>query len=124
MSRSGFWSPALLSIGLAALLIGAVDPLEGSMIILPGSAMVALGAFLGRSSYRKLLYWAFGLTAVGIAALFGWSAVGGLGGATGRSGWWGLTLLPYPTGWLMGLVGVVLIYREHRREGAETGAAR
>jgi hypothetical protein len=36
------------------------------------------------------------------------SAFGGLGGATGRSPWWGLTILPYPAGWIMGIIGLVV----------------
>jgi hypothetical protein len=94
--------------GLVLMLIGAVDPLEGSLIILPGCGMVALGTFLGRSRRRKLLLWAFVLTALGFAALWAMSAIGGVGGDSGRSKWWALVLLPYPAGWVMGMVGAIL----------------
>lgn len=33
------------------MLIGAVDPLEGSLVILLGTSMVALGAVLGKSQH-------------------------------------------------------------------------
>ena len=36
-------SQALVVVGTAAMLLGAFDPLEGSLLILPGSGMVALG---------------------------------------------------------------------------------
>lgn len=52
--------------------------------------------------------WAFILITVGVAVLFGFSAVGGIGGQTGRSMWWGLLMLPYPVGWLMALAGGVV----------------
>jgi hypothetical protein len=37
------WPRALLIVGLTGMLLGAIDPLEGSLIILPGSGLVALG---------------------------------------------------------------------------------
>jgi len=81
-------------VGLVAMLIGAVDPLEGSLVILPGIGLVALGAWLGNSRYRKLLSWSFVLVAVGVGEMWGLSAIGGLGGSTGRSEWWALVVLP------------------------------
>jgi len=101
------WAQVLVIVGLIAMLIGAVDPLEGSLIILPGSGMAALGAFLGQSRHRRVVYWAFGLIAVGVGAMFVLSMFGGTGGSTGRSNWWLLVVLPYPIGWIMGLAGVL-----------------
>ena len=50
------------------MLLGTIDPLEGSLLILPGRGLVALGMFLGRKERRTLLYWAwaFILIAVGV----------------------------------------------------------
>ncbi|MDI6784701.1 MAG: hypothetical protein QME64_11495 [bacterium] len=102
------WSQILVIVGFIAMLIGVLDPLEGSFIILPGSGLVALGAFLGKSRYRILLNWAFILIAVGVGAMIVISMFGGIGGNTGRSLWWGLVILPYPIGWFMGIIGIVL----------------
>jgi hypothetical protein len=99
------WSRWLIAAGLAVMIFGALDPLEGSIAILLGAVLVAVGAALVRSPYRTLPYWALGLLTLGVATLFGMSAVGGIGGTSGRSLWWGLTLLPYPVGWVLGLVG-------------------
>lgn len=118
MDASSRWSRPLVIGGLVAMLIGALDPLEGSLVILPGAAAAALGARLGGGRYRTLLLWSFVLVAVGVAALFGWSAVGGLGGRTGRSMWWALTMLPYPVGWVLALVGTVLTLVAGRRGAA------
>ena len=114
MNTRARWAHILVIIGLIAMLIGALDPLEGSLIILPGSAIAALGALLAQNRHRKLIYWAFGLIAVGVGALFVLSAFGGTGGKTGRSNWWLLVLLPYPVGWLVGLAGIVFNLRERR----------
>jgi len=112
MSTRQRWSRALAVVGLVALLIGAIDPLEGSLVILPGAALMALAAWLGRSRHRTLLYWAFAAVAVGVGVMWGMSSIGGLGGSTGRSMWWALLLLPYPLGWVLALVGAIRRLRE------------
>jgi hypothetical protein len=103
-------SRILKVVGCVAMMLGTADPLEGSVLILPGSGLVALGMFLGGKDRRTILYWtwAFILTAVGVAAMFALSAVGGIGGRSGHSMWWGLLILPYPAGWLMALGGGVV----------------
>jgi len=125
MNGASRWSRILVIAGLAAMLIGAVDPLEGALLILPGSGLVALGALLGKSRHRRFLFWSFVLVAVGVGALWGLSAIGGLGGTTGHSYWWGLVLLPYPVGWIMGLVGAIRVLRElrsaHGRKASKIG---
>jgi hypothetical protein len=90
------------------MVVGVLDPLEGSIVILAGVGSVALGALLAKSRYRKLLGASFVLVAVGVGAMFVISAFGGIGGTSGRSMWWGIFILPYPIGWIMGLVGAVL----------------
>jgi hypothetical protein len=112
MNGTSLWSRILVIVGLVAMVIGALDPLEGSLVILAGIGLVALGALLGKSRHRILLYWSFVLVAVGVGALWGLSAFGGFGGNTGRSNWWGLVLLPYPVGWITGLVGAIRRLRE------------
>jgi hypothetical protein len=104
-------SRTLLIVGCIAMLLGAIDPLEGSLLILPGSGLVALGVYLGRKERRTILYWlwVFILIAIGVGAMFGLSAVGGIGGRSGYSMWWGVLILPYPVGWLMGFVGAISI---------------
>ena len=117
MSVVPWWHYVLLVLGTLCMLVGAVDPLEGSVIILPGVAMVALETFLGGSRYTRLLARASALVGLGIVALFGLSAFGGLGGPKGLSWWWGALLLPYPVGWIMGLVGAIRRFIEVRKPG-------
>ena len=89
------------------MLVGAIDPLEGSLLILPGRGLFALGTFLGHGERRLLAYrmGVFILIAIGVGALWGLSGLGGFGGNSGRSNWWALLLLPYLIGWLMGICG-------------------
>ena len=97
----------LVIIGLLAMILGVFDPLEGSLLILPGSGLVALGAILGKTPQWKLLALAFSLVIIGIGAMVVLSVAGGVGGRAGHSLWWLLAVIPYPIGWLMGLYGVL-----------------
>ena len=101
----------LIIAGLVLMVAGVLDPLEGSVVILGGSALAALGAFQTRTTY-SLPVAAAALIATGVAALFGMSALGGVGGDTGRSIWWLLLCLPYSIGWVLGLVGATRKLRE------------
>jgi hypothetical protein len=103
----------LVIAGLVLMVIGVVDPMEGSVVILGGSILVAVGAFFSRTRYR-LPVTALVLIAVGVGAMFGMSALGGVGGNTGRSIWWLLLCLPYPIGWILGLIGAASKLREPR----------
>jgi hypothetical protein len=101
-------SPLVLrSVGFVAMLVGALDPMEGSVLILVGSGLAAVGFFLARKERRLVGYWVtvFLLIAVGVAALWVLSALGGVGGSTGRSLWWLGLGLPYLAGWIMAVWG-------------------
>ena len=112
MDARRLWSNILVIVGFVGILIGAIDPLEGSLVILPAIGLVAVGMFLAASRYRVLLYWACFLAAFGVAALFIISAFGGMGGRSGHSMWWGLFILPYPVAWVMAITGSILRFVE------------
>ena len=65
--------------------------------------------FTGKAERRLLRdwLWVFGLIAVGVAVLFGLSSIGGIGGNSGHSMWWGVLILPYPVGWIMALLSAI-----------------
>ncbi len=107
MSMDRHWSRALVVLGGIAMVVGAVDPLEGSLLILPGSGLFALGAFLGRGERRVVGFRVavFILIVIGVGALWMLSAGGGIGGSSGTSMWWGVLVLPYLLGWSMGIWG-------------------
>jgi hypothetical protein len=101
------WSNLVSVFGGVGLVVGSLDPMEGSALILPGSALLALGSYLGRQDRRILAYriWSFILIALGVGALFGFSAFGGVGGSSGHSAWWALLILPYLVGWSLDIWG-------------------
>jgi hypothetical protein len=80
--------------------------MEGSLLILPGSGLIALGTYLGGADPKASKEWLvlFILNAIGVGALWGLSEAGGFGGTSGRSMWWGVLILPYVFGWLLGIV--------------------
>lgn len=99
----------LFVIGVIAMIVGAVDPLEGSVIILAGSGLVVLSTWFGHQPRELCIYRTclFGMIAFGVIAMFAFSSVGGFGGKTGRSMWWALVLLPYPIGWILAIANLV-----------------
>lgn len=118
MTKARTWSRVLAVVGLAGLLIGAIDPLEGSPIIVMGSGVASLAAIVAKTRQRRLVVWSFALVVAGVGAMWALSAVGGFGGNTGRSMWWGLLALPYAAGWIVGLVGAILTIVELLRRPA------
>lgn len=107
MNARDLWSRILIVAGGIGMAVGAIDPLEGSVIILPGGGLLALGTYLGQAGRRAITCkaWAFILIAIGVGAMWGLSMAGGFGGSRGLSGWWGLLMLPYFIGWSMGMWG-------------------
>lgn len=77
-----------------------------------GSGLVALGAFLGKSRYRRFMYGASVLTLCGIIALF---LVGGNVEAPAAASW-GVAVYAYPIGVIMSLVGAGLVLVESFRK--------
>jgi len=100
--------------GLVLMLVGALDPLEGSVVVVAGGAIAAAGAYFGRAAHLTTILTAFVLILIGVAAMFGFSALGGVGGTSGRSIWWMLTMAPYPIGWLLELIATVSAIRAQR----------
>jgi hypothetical protein len=108
------WARRLLLAGLIVIILGALDPLEGSIVILAAIALVTFMARRLDSRHARVLYVALVCAVVGIGALWGLSAVGGFGGTSGRSSLWALALVPYPVGWVMSIVGASKAWRDAR----------
>jgi hypothetical protein len=118
--KRSFWARLLVIVGGIAMLVGAADPLEGSVVIVIGAGLVTLGRFLAKERGHLIYWlWIFGSIAASVAAMFILSAFGGIGGSKGHSAWWGLLLVPYPIAWVMGVVNLGFgAVRQFRRRPA------
>ncbi len=114
------WFRPLVIAGLTAMILGAVDPLEGSIVIAVGSVLVALGTPRRESRVGSRVWLAGLMIIVGVAALWIMSDFGGVGGSTGRSMWWLVVVAPYPVGWILGLIGAGQRLRELKRAQSQT----
>jgi hypothetical protein len=99
----------LYYIGVIALIAGALDPLEGSVIIASGSALLAGTTSMLKDPHRKIFFWTFVAIVVGVASMFYLSSLGGIGGKSNLSWWYGSLVIPYPIGWLITII--LLVFR-------------
>lgn len=83
------WTRPLLIIGTLGLVVGTIDPLEGSVLIVAGVALITLAAFLGGSRHRRLLASSLVILGAGVAGMWIISGYGGVGETPGgRCGGW------------------------------------
>ncbi len=108
------WTRVVYFAGVTALIIGILDFLEGSVVIAAGSLLITIAAYLTHDRHRKLFLISTILIAIGVSSLFYLSSLGGFGGDSALSWWYGLFVLPYPIGWLMTIV--LLIIRLSKRD--------
>lgn len=99
-------------IGVALFIIGTFDPMEGSVVIALGSLLISTGCFFEKIKYWKLFLVSFISIFIGVFFLFFLSSLGGFGGDSKLSWWWGLTIVPYPVGWLLMIVLLILKKRK------------
>ena len=109
MKNKAKWTRIIYIVGVIALIIGAIDPLEGSVVIIAGSALLALSAYATSDRHTKIFTTSLIMIVIGVAFLFYFSSLGGFGGTSILSWWWGLLILPFPIGWLS--IIIVLIRR-------------
>lgn len=98
------WLQAGFILGVVLVLLGTLDPLEGSILILAGSILLAIVSHLFRDPQHKWYRTAAILILFGVLALWILSTLGGFGGKSDLSYGWGVLILPYPIGWLLLLV--------------------
>ena len=103
------WTRIIYITGVISIIIGALDPLEGSILIMIGSALLALSAYITSDKHSKIFTVSLVIILIGVAFMFYFSSLGGFGGTSTLSWWWGLLILPFPIGWLT--IIIVLIKR-------------
>ena len=97
------WLRGAFIAAIIMFLLGTLDPMEGSILIALGSLILAATTFLFKDPQHIYFRIAAGLILFGVMGLWVLSSLGGLGGDSGNSYWWGLFILPYPLGWIMTL---------------------
>jgi hypothetical protein len=99
---------AIFIFGIVALIVGAIDPLEGSVVIAIGSILLALSSYLTHDRHWRIFLTTCVMILFGVAFLFYLSSLGGFGGKSTLSWWWGILILPYPIGWLIGVTTLIV----------------
>lgn len=112
------WKKVAFITGVVLLVAGALDPLEGSVVILIGSALIAFSTWHTKDRHYKLFLTGFIMIVTGVCFLFYLSSLGGFGGSSSLSWWWGLLIVPYPAGWLLSII--LLIIRAFKKRHLQT----
>ncbi|MGE5419919.1 MAG: hypothetical protein ACM3UT_07015 [Chloroflexota bacterium] len=102
------WIRIAYLFGVVALIIGVIDPLEGSILISLGSILLAFSTYMKVDPHRKVFLVSSIMIIVGVSFLFYLSSLGGFGGNSSISWWWGLLIIPYPAGWLLAIVTLII----------------
>lgn len=108
MKEKTNWIQIIFIIGVIGLIAGALDPMEGSVVIGIGSILVAVASFLKNDRHKNYFILYSVLILVGVFFLFFWSNLGGFGGTSEYSIWWGLTIITYPLGWIASIVLLII----------------
>lgn len=118
MKEKTNWKRVIYIAGIVALIAGALDPLEGSVIIGIGSLLLAISAYLSKDRQWKIFFASLLMVVTGVFFMFYFSSLGGFGGNSTLSWWWGILILPYPLGWLTFII--LLILRAVNKPGRHT----
>ena len=102
------WTRVIFIIGVTAFVVGTIDPLEGSVFIALGSALVALSTYVTKDRHWKIFMATWLMILFGVIFMFYFSSLGGFGGTSTLSWWWGTLIIPYPIGWLINVVLLIL----------------
>ena len=97
-------------LGIILFCIGTLDPMEGSLLIVPASIIIAIASYLQQKKYFKIFLFNAIMIFIGVFFLWFLSSLGGFGGNSKLSIWWGLTLIPYPLGWLLNVIFLLIHY--------------
>lgn len=115
MKKKINWVLITYLIGVVALIAGALDPLEGSVAIVAGNIALAFSTFLSKDRHFKIFLSTAVMIIAGVSFLFYFSSLGGFGGTSTLSWWWGLLILPYPIGWLINII-LLIIRWQHKKK--------
>ncbi len=124
MKSGAQWARSLEVMGGVAFVVGSIDPMEGSVLILAGSAAIAGAMWLDERPRDIQKFWAATSAMIAFGVMWLWilTWMGGVGGHSKLSIWWGLLVLPYLVGWLTGIIGIIRLLRHWREKRAQESA--
>ncbi len=97
------WKGLLYTVGILNIFLGALDPLEGSILIVIGSILITVYKYLRGDQHKKIFLASCVMIVVGVGYMFYLSTLGGIG-PDNKSWWWIIPVIPYPVGWLLTVV--------------------
>ncbi len=103
------WNRFLFRAGVVGVFLGGVDLMEGSVVIVIGSVLIAIATYRMGDRHSHLFRTTAILIFIGVLLLFLFSSMGGFGKGSSLSWWWAALVLPYPIGWVANIV--ILFYR-------------
>jgi hypothetical protein len=106
MNEKPKWIRYVFIIGVIATIAGAIDPLEGSIVIAAGSILLAISAYIGNDRYFKIFLIAAIFIIISVSAIWYVSSLGGFDPK--RDWWWTVVILPYPIGWLINIITLII----------------
>ena len=116
MNEKPAWIRYVFIIGVVATIAGAIDPLEGSVVIAAGSILLALSAYFRNDRYFRIFLISTILIIAGVFALWFVSSLGGFDPK--REWWWDLLIFPYPAGWLINIITLIILATKKSKQTA------
>ena len=107
------WTRTVYIIGVVASILGILDPMEGSVLLMAGAVLIAVSTYFSNDRYWKVFLATAIMQVVGVFFLFFFSS---LGGFPPLSWWWSILILPYPIGWLTLIVMLIVRAVKQKRE--------
>jgi hypothetical protein len=111
------WQNVVFITGVASLIFGVIDPLEGSILIAFGSICLAISTFFMHDRFHRIFVFAAILVLAGVGALWFISSQGGYDPK--KEWWWNIFILPYPVGWLISIISLMVRFVK-RKDRPET----
>lgn len=103
MEKKFDWKGLLYTVGILNFFLGALDPLEGSVLIVVGSVLITVYKYMRGDRHKKGFLAGSLLITVGVAYMFWLSNLGGIG-PNAKPWAWGIPMALYPIGWVLTIV--------------------
>jgi len=104
--NKSLWNRRFYVTGIILVIMGALDPMEGSVLIELGSILLAITTQFSKDRHKTLFLISTILISIGFFSLWFVSALGGFDPKT--EWWWLLFILPYPIGWLGSVILLII----------------